>query len=162
MHPSAQERQETIDQANETLRAMVTTIEQEAYNAGRADYERTGTGDLSEHVKEVNLMLVGDLPALSGVGILDCPLCHREVVDEQMQLSYDVMEKLRTWTVGQLIAWAKLQKRSGIDALELLERTSGGVMPGIGGAINGDTGTIGVSDLNGIFVGIEPDGYAHS
>ena len=79
-----------------------------------------------------------------------------------INLNYDALEKIRTWTVAQLIAWNQTQKRSGIDAEELLERTSGGVMPGIGGALVGDIGTIGISDLNGIFVGIEPDGYTHS
>ena len=119
--------------------------------------------ELTEHVDALKLMSVDDLPGLSGVGILDCPVCSREVIDPgDLHLGYDALEKIRTWTVAQLISWTQLQKRSGIDAAELLERTSGGVMPGIGGAINGDVGTIGVSDFNGIFVGIEPDGYTHS
>ncbi len=71
-------------------------------------------------------------------------------------------EKVQTWTVAQLTSWSHLQRNSGISVDVLLARTSGGVMPGIGGAIYGDVGTIGVSDLNGIFIGIEPDGYAHS
>ena len=67
------------------------------------------------------------------------------------------------WTVAQLFSWLRLATRnSGITPVQLINRTSGGVMPGIGGAINGDTGTIGVSDFNGIFIGIEPDGYTHS
>ncbi len=119
--------------------------------------------ELTEHVNALKLMSVDELPSLSGIGILDCPVCSREVIDTgALLLDYDALEKIRTWTVAQLIAWTQLQKRSGIDPTELLERTSGGVMPGIGGAINGDVGTIGVSDLNGIFVGIEPDGYTHS
>ncbi len=71
-------------------------------------------------------------------------------------------DTVQAWTVAQLLSWSRLQRRSGISVSVLLKRTSGGVMPGIGGAINGDVGTIGISDLNGIFVGIEPDGYAHS
>ncbi len=119
--------------------------------------------ELTEHVDALKAMSVEDLPGLPSVGILDCPLCNRELADQlELQLNYDRLMKIRTWTVAQLIAWSTLQKRSGIDAAELLERTSGGVMPGIGGALVGDVGTIGVSDLNGIFVGIEPDGYTHS
>jgi hypothetical protein len=77
-------------------------------------------------------------------------------------LDYDALVKIRTWTVAQLIAWTQLQKRSGIDTEDLLGRTSGGVMPGIGGALFGDVGTIGVTFEDGFFVGIEPDGYTHS
>ena len=119
--------------------------------------------ELTEHVDALKAMSVDDLPALSGVGILDCPLCSRELMNSvEVQLGYDSLNKVATWTVAQLIAWTALQRRSGIDAKELLERTSGGVMPGIGGALVGDVGTIGVNDVNGIFVGIEPDGYTHS
>ena len=119
--------------------------------------------ELTEHIDALKAMSVDDLPGLSGVGILDCPLCSRELMNSvEVNLGYDRLVKISTWTVAQLIAWAALQKRSGIDIKELLERTSGGVMPGIGGALAGDVGTIGVSDVNGIFVGIEPDGYTHS
>ncbi len=119
--------------------------------------------ELTEHVNALKAMSVDDLPGLSGVGILDCPVCSREVINTfEIDLSYDSLEKIRTWTVAQLISWSDLQERSGINARDLLERTSGGVMPGIGGALFGDVGTIGINDLNGIFVGIEPDGYTHS
>jgi len=119
--------------------------------------------EATEHVDALKAMSVDDLPGLSGVGLLDCPVCSREIINPvAIGLGYDSLLKLRTWTVAQLISWSALQQRSGIDAAELLERTSGGVMPGIGGAVNGDVGTIGVSDMNGIFVGIEPDGYTHS
>ena len=119
--------------------------------------------ELTGHVDALKLMPVDDLPNLSGVGVLDCPVCSREIVTpETIELDYDALEKIHTWTVAQLISWVQLQKRSGINGKELLERTSGGVMPGIGGALVGDVGTIGVSDVNGIFVGIEPDGYTHS
>ncbi len=119
--------------------------------------------ELTEHVDALKAMSVDDLPSLSGVGVLDCPVCSREIVDPvEIKFGYDALEKIRTWTVAQLIAWTQLQKGSGIAATELLERTSGGVMPGIGGALFGDVGTLGVNDVNGIFVGIEPDGYTHS
>ncbi len=119
--------------------------------------------ELTEHIDALKAISVEDLPGLQSVGILDCPLCSRELADQlELELDYDRLMKIRTWTVGQLIAWTQLQKRSGIDAKELLERTSGGVMPGIGGALFGDVGTLGVNDVNGIFVGIEPDGYTHS
>ncbi len=119
--------------------------------------------ELTEHVNALKAMSVDDLPGLSGVGILDCPVCSHEILDSvEIQLGYVSLEKIRTWTVAQLIAWTQLQRRSGINAKELLERTSGGVMPGIGGALFGDVGTLGVNDVNGIFVGIEPDGYTHS
>ncbi len=119
--------------------------------------------ELTEHVDALRLMSVEDLPGLSGVGILDCPVCRREIYNVMgNDFGYDALQKLRTWTVAQLIAWTQLQKRSGIDTTDLLARTSGGVMPGIGGALVGDVGTIGVNDVNGIFVGIEPDGYTHS
>ena len=118
--------------------------------------------ELTTRVDALKLTLVGEL-LLAGEGTLDCPLCHQEVIDLRAIASdYDSWEKVRTWTVAQLMSWSTLQKGSGIDINELLERTSGGVMPGIGGALAGDVGTIGVSDVNGIFVGIEPDGYTHS
>lgn len=119
--------------------------------------------ELTEHVDALKLMSVDDLPTLTDVGILDCPVCGHEILNSvDVQLGYITLEKIRTWTVAQLIAWSALQRRSGIDAKELLERTSGGAMPGIGGALFGDVGTVGVNDVNGIFVGIEPDGYTHS
>lgn len=119
--------------------------------------------ELTTHVDALKRMSIDDLPTLTDVGVLDCPVCSRTIIDvEAIGFGYDALQKIRTWTVAQLIAWSALQKGSGIDIKELLERTSGGVMPGIGGALVGDVGTIGVSDVNGIFVGIEPDGYTHS
>lgn len=91
-----------------------------------------------------------------------CPTCDSHLVPEGFEPSYEQIEKLKTWTLAQLVAFRNLQARSGIPFDELLDRTSGGVMPGIGGAINGDVGTIGVSNFHGMFVGIEPDGYTHS
>ena len=118
--------------------------------------------ELTEHVDALKLMSVDELPG-SGPKVLDCPVCSHVIVDlGTLSFDYDDLEKIRTWTVGQLIAWTDLQKRNGMDAKEMLERTSGGVMPGIGGALYGDVGTIGVTHTDGFFVGIEPDGYTHS
>lgn len=77
-------------------------------------------------------------------------------------LSPDECRKVASWTVAQWVAWSDLVERSGEDVHTMMERTAGGVMPGIGGAIAGDVGTIGVNGFHGMFVGIEPDGYTHS
>ncbi len=117
--------------------------------------------ETSEHSDALKLMSVDDLPGFAGV--LGCPVCSHAILDiGTIGFDYDDLEKIRTWTVGQLIAWLDLQSRNGMDAKEMLERTSGGVMPGIGGALYGDVGTIGVTHTDGFFVGIEPDGYTHS
>ena len=102
---------------------------------------------------------VGDLSAFAA---FHCQMCDSELLPEDFTPTYKELEKLNSWTMAQLIAFRTVQRRSGIGYRDLLERTSGGVMPGIGGALAGDVGTIGVNDLNGIFVGIEPDGYTHS
>lgn len=102
---------------------------------------------------------VGDLHTFSA---FRCQVCDTELLPEGFEPTWDEYDKLCGWTLAQLMSFRNLQKRSGIDFRELLTRTSGGVMPGIGGAINGDVGTIGVSDFHGTFVGIEPDGYVHS
>lgn len=122
-----------------------------------------GQATISEACEVVRGHLVEDIPAVSGATIIACPTCYKPIpATDQWYPDYDEMEKIRGWTIAQFIAFCQLQHRSGIPFGELLARTSGGVMPGIGGAINGDVGTIGVNDLNGIFVGIEPDGYTHS
>lgn len=77
-------------------------------------------------------------------------------------LSDESREKVLPWTVAQLVAWLDLVDRSGEEPEALMERTMGGVMPGIGGAMVGDVGTLGVTNFHGMFVGIEPDGYVHS
>lgn len=78
------------------------------------------------------------------------------------ELSDDELRKVSSWTVAQWVAWNDLVERSGEDRHTILERTHGGVMPGIGGALVGDVGTIGINGFHGMFVGIEPDGYTHS
>lgn len=113
-----------------------------------------------DRVQELKLTPLDEMSGLGGWS--RCPTCDTSQIPEGFDPSYEEIEKLKTWTLGQLIAFRALQRRSGIDYRALLARTSGGVMPGIGGALAGDVGTIGVNDLNGIFVGIEPDGYAHS
>ncbi len=116
--------------------------------------------ELTEHVDALKLMKVDDLPGMPDTGVIGCPLCHHDLIT--IELNYQILEKISTWTVAQLIAWTALQHRSGTSLEQLLERTSGGTMPGIGGALAGDVGTIGVTYQDGFFVGIEPDGYTHS
>ena len=115
--------------------------------------------EIDTTIDQVRLTKVGDLSTFVA---FRCLMCDHELLPEGFELTFEELEKLGGWTVAQLMAFRTIQKRSGIDYKDLLARTSGGVMPGIGGAINGDVGTIGVNDLNGIFVGIEPDGYTHS
>jgi len=91
-----------------------------------------------------------------------CPTCANTLLDFDTLTSGKQVDKIMSWTVAQLAAFMRLQHNSGIELSDLIDRTSGGVMPGISGALNGDVGTIGVSDFHGIFVGIEPDGYTHS
>lgn len=95
--------------------------------------------------------------------LVDLAHTHLDVGYTRDQADQAIEDHISTWTVAQLFAWLRLANRdSGITPVQLINRTSGGVMPGIGGAINGDVGTIGVNDFNGIFIGIEPDGYTHS
>jgi hypothetical protein len=121
--------------------------------------------NISEAAETLRSQLVEDLPVISGVGILDCPCCHRRLHPEDfVSPTYAELEKLRTWTVAQLIAFGQLQERSGISFRELLARTSAAwtERPGIGGALAGSQGMVGVNDFHGMFIGIEPDGYTHS
>lgn len=113
--------------------------------------------DVEDHFDQVKMSQVWDIPTNGYVNAYQCPLCDTPLLED---LSYEEMEKIKTWTVAQLLAWLRLQKNSGIDAHELLVRTSEGPRPGIGQIFNPTV--LGVNDLNGLFVGIEPDGYAHS
>lgn len=120
---------------------------------------------ISDHAEALRAELVEDLPAISGVGILDCPTCHKRLhPDDFVVPTYDELEKLRTWTVAQLVAFGQLVERSGISFRELLARTSPAWAdrPGIGGVLVGSQGMVGVNDFHGMFIGIEPDGYTHS
>lgn len=107
-------------------------------------------------LNEINQSQVWDIPTQGYITDFQCPLCHTPLLTD---LSYDEIEKIKGWTVAQLVAWHNLQKNSGIDAHELLAQTSVQARPGIGAVFNPTV--LGVN-LNGIFVGIEPDGYAHS
>lgn len=112
--------------------------------------------DLGEALEAVKQSQVWDIPTNGMIVDYQCPLCDTPLITD---LSYEEMEKIKTWTVAQLLAWHRLQKNSGIDAHVLLDRTSVQARPGIGAVVNPTV--LGV-DLNGMFVGIEPDGYAHS
>lgn len=78
------------------------------------------------------------------------------------EFTEDELEKIKPWTVAQFLTWCHYAERAGEDVHAVLARTRGGVMPGIGGALYGDTGTIGIEGWRGMFIGIEPDGYGHS
>ncbi|MCP4897358.1 MAG: hypothetical protein GY906_10340 [bacterium] len=106
------------------------------------------------------LMKVADLPSLNER--FPCPTCTQDILPEEIEIDYETLVILTDWTVGQLVSFIQLARNSGLDFAELAATVTGGVMPGIGGALAGDVGTIAIPDLNGIFVGIEPDGYAHS
>lgn len=99
-------------------------------------------------LKEIRGSQVWDIPTEGRLDDFNCPLCHTALLTD---LSYDEIEKIKNWTVAQLVAWHNLQKRSGVDAHELLERTFGG-----------SHDHIGVNDFHGMYVGIEPDGYTHT
>jgi len=120
---------------------------------------------IAEAAETLRSQLVEDLPVISGVGVLDCPCCRKRLHPQDfVSPTYDELEKLRTWTVAQLVAFGQLQERSGISFRELLARTSAAwtERPGIGGALAGSQGMVGVNDFHGMFIGIEPDGYTHS
>jgi hypothetical protein len=112
--------------------------------------------DLIDALEAISESQVWDLPTGGYLNSYQCPLCDTPLLTD---MTFDEMEKVKTWTVAQLLAWHNLQKNSGIDAHELLARTSVQDRPGIGALVNPTV--LGV-DLNGIFVGIETDGYAHS
>jgi hypothetical protein len=107
-------------------------------------------------LKEINGSQVWDIPTQGYIGDFQCPLCHTVLLAD---LSYDEIEKIKGWTVAQMIAWHNLQKRSGIDPHAFLEQTAVQPRPGIGAVVNPTV--LGVN-LHGMFVGIEPDGYTHS
>ncbi len=115
----------------------------------------------SEAAETLRAMPVDELPTISGVGILDCPACRRPLVvtGSEFWPTYDEMRKLAGMTLAQLIAVVQLQARSGLTLREFLEGVAVVPRPGIGSLAEP---TVLSASFNGIFVGIEPDGYAHS
>jgi len=111
---------------------------------------------LSEARKQLRAVLVQDLLGLSDVGIADCPVCSRPILDIT---DYDTLEKVQSWTVAQLLSWVALQKRSDYTVKDFMDRTADQPRPGIGAIANPTV--LGV-DMHGTFVGIETDGYTHS
>jgi hypothetical protein len=111
---------------------------------------------LEEALEAVSRSQVWDLETRGHLAAYQCPLCDTPLLEG---LSFEEMEKIKTWTVAQLVAWHNLQKNSGVEAHEFLAQTADQPRPGIGAVFNPTV--LGVN-LNGIFVGIEPDGYVHS
>lgn len=107
-------------------------------------------------LKEIRGSQARDIPTEGRIGDFNCPLCHSTLLSD---LSYDEIEKIKGWTVAQLIAWHDLIKHSGMSQEEALAATSEQPRPGIGQVFNPTV--LGLT-LNGIFVGIETDGYVHS
>lgn len=137
-----------------------TPIYSHGYREGD-DMQYLGTFVMAAAARDiVRLTKVDDLP-LGNVNNVECPTCNHPLI-EVNDLTYGELKKISSWTVAQLTSFMDLVKWGKVDFHELLENTSGGVMPGIGGALVGDVGTIGVSRADGIFIGIEPDGYTHS
>lgn len=124
-----------------------------------SDYKE-GPMTLTDHADAIKATRIQDMPGPA----VDCPVCNQALIPDAQELTYDEIEKMLTWTLAQLIAWNHLQTRSGLTRSEMLERTSpaGTERPGIGGALYGSQGLVGVNDFHGMFVGIEPDGYTHS
>jgi len=112
---------------------------------------------LADALKAVQGSQVWDIPTNGQIIDYQCPLCDTPLIKD---LTYDEMDKIKTWTVAQLVAWHRLQKNSGIEAHDLLARTSEGPRPGIGAIFNPTV--LSIPDFNGIFLGIEADGYVHS
>lgn len=111
---------------------------------------------LDDAMTEIRASQVWEIPTGGYIVDYDCPLCDTPIITG---LSYQEIEKIKTWTVAQLMAWHRLQERFGIDPHEMLEQTSYGDRPGIGAMFS--PSVLGVS-VDGIFYGIEPDGYTHS
>lgn len=107
-------------------------------------------------LKEINESQVWDIPTRGYLNSYQCPLCDTPLLED---LSFDEIEKIKTWTVAQLVAWHNLQQRSGLETSEFLAQTADQPRPGIGALYNATV--LGVN-LNGIFIGIEADGYVHS
>ena len=114
---------------------------------------------ITEHAEAIRAELVEDLAGITGVGILDCPCCRSKLAPDDFWPTYDEIEKLRQWTVAQLIAFRSLQKNSGINYRDLLTATAVQARPGIGAIYNPTV--LGVN-MNNLFIGIEPDGHTHS
>lgn len=111
--------------------------------------------DAREATKALGLVKINDLPSESfdfirdGFGIdIKCPTCSHDLLTV---FEYDDLEKVRTWTVAQLISWLQALERFPGTALEMLAQTT-----------NGGGEYIGINDWNGMFVGIERDGYRHT
>jgi hypothetical protein len=116
-------------------------------------------GTVKERADAARSILVEEIPTISGPGTFDCPTCYQDLLPDDMELGYDMLQKIRGWTVAQLVSWTQMQRNSGYTPEELLVRTSEQPRPGIGAVVNPTV--LGV-DLHGMFVGIEPDGYTHS
>ncbi len=101
-------------------------------------------------------MTVDTLIGLPDVGVAECPICVRPMLNVT---NYDTLEKVSSWTVAQLAAWIRLQRGSGISVEDLMDQTADQPRPGIGAIYNPTV--LGVN-MNGVFIGIEPDGYTHS
>lgn len=87
-----------------------------------------------------------------------CKVCHKSFWPEGFHPTYDELQKVRSWTVAQLVSVMELAERSG-DIHKFLEGVGEVARPGIGAMFNP---TVLGANVNGIFVGIEPDGYTHS
>ena len=117
------------------------------------------TSTITEHAEAIRAELVEELPVISGVGILDCPCCRERLTPMDFHPTYDELNKLRGWTIAQAVAFRRLQDNSGIEYRDLLTATAVQARPGIGAIYNPTV--LGVN-MNGLFVGIEPDGHTHS
>jgi hypothetical protein len=111
--------------------------------------------DLNEAIRAISALKVEDIPRLKDtMDPLECPVCHNQIVSIDYETSVsagiEAFEKIRLFTLAQLIALVKLQSRSGLSFEQILAQT-----------VNyGEY--LGVHDFHGMFVGIEADGYTHT
>lgn len=103
---------------------------------------------LEEALEAIRGSQAWDIPTGGYLNSYQCPLCDTPLLED---LTFDEMEKIKTFTVAQLISWHEMQQRSGVDPHELLARTS-----------SGQGEYVSVEDFRGMYVGIEKDGYTHT
>lgn len=103
--------------------------------------------EVKAQVEDLRTKAITDFEHQGNVDSVHCPLCHGTLLSG---MDYEIMDRIKDWTIGQLIAFVRLVEDSGLDLHDTLKRTNGNKHDHVG------------VPFHGMYVGIEPDGYTHS